>query len=140
MGCDIHIVLESRHRSGTKWVGEWSTRNYNVVGKGLHAKKRDYGFFGRVAGVRGQPNNLPRYYPQNMPRDVSDLAWDSFMDCPTDYHSPSHLGVHQFCEAWIAENPDNKEVRKEHVLYDLLGVDDDDLGARDYRVVFWFDN
>ncbi|KIC39384.1 hypothetical protein RA26_01670 [Leisingera sp. ANG-M7] len=60
------------------------------------------------------------------------------MRCPTDYHNPSHLSVSDFCEAYLAENPNDPSVRAEHAAYDLLGVDREE--DCEYRVVFWFDN
>lgn len=138
MGCDIHIVLERRRKGDRKWIGEFTSDNYNVVGRKMKASQRDYGFFGRLAHVRTSPNDEPCYYRKNLPRDVSDLAWDSYMRCPTDHHSASHLSVNEFCKAYLAENPDDPDVREEYAAYDLLGVDPDT--DCDYRVVFWFDN
>lgn len=138
MGCDIHIVLEYKRAGQSKWIGEYCSDNYNAVGRNLIARERDYRFFGRLAHVRHRPEEGPRHYPQNLPRDVSDLAWDQYMRCPTDYHSPSHLSVSDFCAAYLADNPNDTRVRPEYAAYDLLGITDDE--DCEYRVVFWFDN
>ncbi len=137
MGCDIHIVLERRRTSQDKWIGVFSSDNYEVVGKNLRARNRDYGLFWRLAGVRETQKETPFYFPKNLPRDISDLAWDEYMTHPTDHHTPSHLTVEEFCKAYVAENPGDPMVRNEHAATDLFGVYDDGC---EYRVVFWFDN
>lgn len=138
MGCDIHIVLERKRKGTDQWIGEFSSDNHNVVGRNLKADRRDYGFFGRLAHVRHSPTSGPSFYPRNLPRDVSALAWDQYMTAPTDHHSASYLSIDEFCTAYLAENPEDPDVRPNHVAYDLLGVDSD-TGC-EYRVVFWFDN
>ena len=138
MGCDIHLVLERRRVGSPKWIGEFSSDNYNAVGSNLLVRQRDYGFFARLAHVRGSPAGGPSHFPKNLPHDVSELAWDEYMTSPTDHHSPSHLSVYAFCEAWLAENPNHKTVRPEYAAYDLLGINED--SGCEYRVVFWFDN
>ena len=138
MGCDIHIVLERRRKGLSKWIGEFCSDNYNIVGKSMLARQRDYGFFGRLAHVRGSPKDGPSHYPKELPYDVSELAWDSYMSAATDHHSVSHLSVDDFCDAWLAEHPDHPTVRRDYAAYDLLGIDEDD--TLEYRVVFWFDN
>lgn len=136
MGCGIHIILERRYPD-SEWVGVWSSD----VGPGkLRAKiaRRDYGFFQRF-GVRGYRDDVTAIYPRNLPRDVSRFSWLQYMLCPTDYHSASHATLDEFCAAWLAENPNDAEVRAEHATYDLFGIfGDEDEG--EHRVVFWFDN
>ena len=137
MGCDIHIVLERRREGSNRWIGEFTSDNW-VIGRNLYARQRDYGFFGRLAGVRSSPQGGPRHYPKNLPRDVSELAWDSYIQYPTDHHSVSHLSIEDFCAAFLAENPNHKHVREDSIMGDLLGVYKD--SNCEYRVVFWFDN
>ena len=139
MGCDIHIVLERRREGSDRWIGEFTSDNFKCVGKNLEARNRDYGFFHRIAGVRGWgDNDKVDHYPKNLPRDVSDLAWDQYMTRPTDYHTPSHLTAEEFTAAYLAENPNSQTIRNDYAAYDLLGIDPDD--KCEYRVVFWFDN
>jgi hypothetical protein len=137
MGCDIHIVLERRKTTGGKWIGVYLMDDF-PGGRPVIAR-RDYGFFSRVAGVRGHTSET--LFPKNIPEDVSELAWQQYMTAPTDHHSASYMPASQFANAWIAENPPGPEskIRAEWAVYDLLGVDATE-GDFEYRVVFWFDN
>lgn len=126
MGCDIHTVIEEKVDG--RWVGVAASDR--MKDRPVYAQ-RDYSFFGRVANVRGDGPN----YPQNLPRDVSDLAWHLYMRCPTDHHSASHMSLEKFCEIHNAERP--KESRTEWAVEDLTGIDKDE---GKHRIVFWFDN
>lgn len=135
MGCDIHIVLE-RRTSGKPWedwIGVMAT-DYHP-GARLPVAQRDYNFFAEVANVRGETSDF-RNYPRNLPADVSRLAWQQYMKAPTDYHSPSHMPLDEFCATYVKINPE--KARAEHAAYDLFGVYGDE--GFDYRVCFWFDN
>ncbi len=135
MGCDIHIVMERHEPETGEWVGIWSSDN-GPWGR-TKVAQRDYGFFAQFA-VRGRAEQGV-IWPRNLPKTVSRLAWLQYMRCPTDYHSASHASVDEFCQAWLAANPNDEKVRREHVAYDLLGLslDEDDP---EHRLVFWFDN
>ena len=147
MGCDIHIVLERRAIGATKWVGVFCTDNW--IGSRPLIARRDYAFFAEVAQVRGEGSE-PRIYPRNIPEDVSRLAWQSYMEAPTDHHSPSHMRLGEFTDAWFRANASDalrnsgdRAPRQKFASYDLLGVSDyyDAEDRRyEYRVVFWFDN
>lgn len=128
MGCDIHTVIEEKVDG--KWIGVAASDRMKV--RPIYAQ-RDYSFFGSIANVRGHGPN----YPQNLPRDVSDLAWHLYMRCPTDYHSASHMSLEKFCAIHHKERP--KESREEFCVEDLTGIDRDE-GIGDHRIVFWFDN
>lgn len=132
MGCDIHIVLERRRRPGEPWVGLYATDK--LPGGHPEIARRDYDFFGAVARVRRQPEGFSNY-PQNVPEDVSQLAWQLYMRSPTDHHSASHMTAAEFCAIHHKVNP--QASREEWAASDLLGVDGDD---GEHRVVFWFDN
>lgn len=132
MGCDIHIVLERRKIDSRDWVGVYTTDTHPK--HRIQIAQRDYDFFAEVAGVRGRTDTT--MHPRNLPEDVSDLAWQEYMRSPLDYHSPSHMGVDEFCKAYLKANPD--AARPEFAAYDLLGADTDD--RFEHRVVFWFDN
>lgn len=138
MGCDIHIVLERRKKSGGDWIGVYLTDE--LPGGRPPIARRDYSFFGRIAGVRTQTADT--VYPKNLPEDISDLAWQAYMTAPRDYHSASHMPEVQFVNAWIAENPQgpDSKIRAEWATHDLLGAYCDEEGGFEYRVVFWFDN
>jgi hypothetical protein len=130
MGCDIHIVLE-RRKSGGEWIGAMAT-DFHPKSR-IEVAQRDYDFFAAVANVRGSGGR----YPKNVPKDISELAWELYMDAPTDHHSPSWMDAAEFCQIHNAVNPSKS--RAEHALFDLFGVwsGEDDV---EWRVVFWFDN
>ncbi len=138
MGCDIHIVLERRELPCGDWIGLYSSDVYQIVGKNLRVKNRDYSFFAEIAGVRGSPGP-EGYYAKNLPKDVSALAWHEYMKAPADHHSASHCSADVFCGCWLRMHPNNPGIRTEYALEELLGIYPDE-GDFEYRVVFWFDN
>lgn len=148
MGCDIHIVVERRRKGRPNWVGLYSSdAAWPVIHKNMIAARRDYGFFACLAGVRGEaPEGVTKMYPRNLPEDMSELTREQFWRCPTDYHSASYATPAEFCRQWLAANSardahfQQKDVRPDHVAYDLLGVDPADEDGDEFRVVFWFDN
>ena len=126
MACDIHTVIEEKVDG--KWIGVAASDRMKT--RPIYAQ-RDYSFFGAVANVRGGGSN----YPQNIPRDVSDLAWHLYMCSPTDHHSASHMSLEKFCGIHNVQRPDAS--RAEWAVEDLTGIDKEE---GDHRVVFWFDN
>jgi hypothetical protein len=132
MGCDIHIVVERRRKAGEPWMGLYTTDR--LPGGRPKIAQRDYDFFGAVAGVRCRPEGFSNY-PRNVPEDISQLAWQEYMRCPTDHHSASHMSAAEFCAIHHKVNPQIS--REEWAMADLLGIDGDD---GEHRVVFWFDN
>lgn len=139
MGCDIHIVLETRKRRtetepAGPWIGVWCSDR--MPDGRAPVARRDYDFFAAVAGVRGRPDDF-RNYPKNLPEDVSALAWREYMRAPTDHHSASHMTAEEFVSVYRAVNPvPDESAGRSHYL--LLGNDWDE--DEDRRVVFWFDN
>ncbi len=133
MGCDIHLVVERKatKKPNAKWIGTICC-DYSVGGR-IKPAQRDYDFFAEVANVRGRGTHFPR----NIPEDVSDLAWQQYMECPTDYHSASHMPLSEFCDAYLKVNPE--AARKEFAANDLFGIWNDE-DKYEWRVVFWFDN
>ena len=127
MGCDIHTVIEKK--VGEKWIGVLAS---DCAKDRPAYARRDYDFFAKIANVRGRGE----YYPQNVPHDVSELAWHLYMRCPTDHHSPSHMSIELFCQLHHQMNPSMS--RPEYCVGDLTGLWPDEDGP--YRVVFWFDN
>ena len=126
MGCDIHTVIEENVDG--RWIGVCASDRMKV--RPVYAQ-RDYSFFGSIANVRGSGSN----YPQNLPRDVSDLAWHLYMRSPTDHHSVSHMSLDKFCDIHNAGRPN--ESRAEYAVEDLTGIYKDE---GEHRIVFWFDN
>lgn len=155
MGCDIHIVVE-RNWDG-KWVGMRTDRGF--VRGGYNGEEtdwvypdvgqRDYAFFARLAGVRGDGPE-----PLGMPRDPSDLTLALAKEWEGDGHSFSYLPLKEFAERWCAEDEAfiatmaAERLKGESRAYARLldrasiGVFDayDDMDLDDFRVVFWFDN
>lgn len=143
MGCDIHIVVERRKIGRTKWTGIYSSdAAYPIIRKNMIAARRNYEFFTELANVRGHSETSKS--ARNLPEDMSELSREQFWRAPTDYHSASHMTPSEFCEAWSRANDkyderfQSKEVRKDFVVYDLIGIDADE--GDEFRVVFWFDN
>lgn len=134
MGCDIHIVLESRKKATEEapagpWIGVWCSDWF--PGQRPQVARRNYDFFAAVANVRGSGP----HYPRNLPEDVSALAWREYMRAPTDHHSASHMTAASFVDVYDTVNATDDDGR--FGLYRLLGADRD---GDDHRVVFWFDN
>lgn len=127
MGCDIHTVIEENVDG--HWIGVVASDR--TAGRPIYAQ-RDYDFFAYIANVRGNGPN----YPQNLPRDVSSLAWHLYMLAPTDYHNPSFMDLDAFCNAHHKVNPTMS--REDYATYDLTNISPEEDG--EFRVVFWFDN
>lgn len=142
MGCDIHIVVERRRKPAEPWVGLYTTDRSPGVNSGEIRNlrppiaRRDYDFFTEVANVRGRSNTAK--YPQNVPEDISALAWQEYMSAPTDHHSASHMSADEFCAIHHRVRPEQS--RADHATYDLLNLWSDEPDGVEYRVVFWFDN
>lgn len=156
MGSDIHIVIERKFRD--KWVGVRTdagipTLSYNEPGWDYHAPavgSRNYGFFGRLAGVRGVGPA-----PVGLPADASDLSTAMAVKWGSDGHSHSWLPLEEFAMRWCATDEGfiatmtRERLEGGDASYHRLmskaslgvydGYDDDDDVA-DFRVVFWFDN
>jgi hypothetical protein len=136
MGCDIHLVVERKRAKDTTWTGIFSSDNCPKSRPPV--AQRDYDFFAEIANVRGHGSR----YPQNVPEDISALAWQEYMSAPTDHHSASHMPIAEFAAVHNKINPEKS--RAEHAVYDLFGVSpeyaDEDEGPAEFRVVFWFDN
>ena len=154
MGTDIHIVIEQKFKD--KWIGvrtdvgipklayddaEGWDYTAPVVGQ------RDYAFFARLAGVRG---NGPS--PAGLPDDASDLSLALSDGWGVDAHSHSWLPLEEFAMRWCADNSEfiatmtrerleGEDASYHRLLYKAsINVYDGDADITDYRVVFWFDN
>ncbi len=113
MGCDIHIIVEYKHKD--RWVGvhacESADHNSHALyptGNGNQSlndmpkewggywrcEGRNYELFGRLSGVRGDGPA-----PNGLPPDISELAQMVVEQWGEDGHSHSHFtlrecGVH----------------------------------------------
>lgn len=156
MGCDIHIVVEYKHKG--KWVGVRTDQSvpikpYNNKDWDFNTPavgQRDYGFFARLAGVRGKGPA-----PKGIPKDASDLTRLLVEQWEGDGHSHSHLPLVEFAKRWVAgddkflaEMAADRLAGKDNVWERVLvkasiGALEyygREMDASDFRVVFWFDN
>jgi hypothetical protein len=153
MGADIHIVIERRY--GDKWVGVRTDEGipklgYTDTGWDYNAPavgQRDYAFFARLAGVRGDGPS-----PVGLPDDASDLSVALSEGWGVDAHSHSWLPLEEFAKCWCADNPEfiatmtRERLEGGDVSYFRLMnkasiyAYDGEHDITDFRVVFWFDN
>jgi len=153
MGADIHIVIERKY--GDKWIGVRTDGgipegSYNDTGWDYHAPAvggRNYAFFARLAGVRGDGPS-----PVGLPDDASDLSVALSEGWGVDAHSHSWLPLEEFAMRWCANNSEfiatmtrerleGEDASYHRLLYKAsINVYDGDADITDYRVVFWFDN
>lgn len=155
MGCDIHIVIECKW--GDRWVGLCTDQGYftgsykgEECGYSYPAVgSRDYPFFARLAGVRGDGPE-----PLGVPDDASDLTVMLVSGWEHDGHNFSHLPLKEFAKRWCADDKAFASVTAAERLEGSdrayarllnrasMGTFDlyDDMDVEDFRVVFWFDN
>ena len=145
MGADIHFVVEYKNPKTNRWIGVFDTDNifinsYNNSENPLKKLRgRDYEFFARLAGVRGEGPE-----PNGIPQDISELTAMLIEDWKSDGHSHSHRPLEEFIalklgisEAEIIANKlTNARNELRHFFGPLHAVSD----IHRYRVVFWFDN
>ena len=173
MGADIHFTIEHRDpNDGLGWAGVfWSDASYspslynrdylhvsnaNINFEELHRRmdpgvhpfgrlsRRDYGFFARLAGVRGDGPE-----PNGMPPDASVMTQRVVARWEGSGHSHGHMTLREFVKRKIISDETVAKAAKSK----LQGVDPiaEYLGdcVNDYdgitlddntRVVYWFDN
>ena len=173
MGADIHFTIEHRDpHDGLGWAGVfWSDaphsppiyntdymygQNANITPEeqrrrmdhGVHPfgrlGRRDYGFFARLAGVRGDGPE-----PNGVPPDASVMSQRCVLRWEGDNHSHGHMTLREFVKRKIISDDSLAEAAKSKLqsgdpIAEYLGdcVDDDyDITLDDNtRVIFWFDN
>ena len=163
MGCDIHFVVENKSKNDDiGWVGVYatstalafSTYGPKYDGVDVHwlgkLKERDYAFFSRLAGVRGEGPD-----PEGLPEDMSGMARREVESDGDDGHSHTFMTLREFITRKISEEPDIiKAVKRmtgdDPVLTFVKGTDitsdGDNYGGErlslddNTRVVIWFDN
>lgn len=138
MGCDIHAHIE------IKVNGEW---------KHYHAPdfERDYAMFDRMAGVRGDGENMI-VAPKGLPDDLSVITQICREDWGADAHTESWFNVRELkvFEDYLQEDQDIYYSSKiSHIYGWLFGNRYGGLAEyrheyppeiEDVRMVFWFDN
>ncbi len=170
VGADIHFVIESRDpNDDLGWVGiYWSdasfapaSYSYNPVrapdetdsdfyfhvDSNVHPfgrlRRRDYGFFSRLAGVRGEGPE-----PNGVPDDASVMASRCINRWGGDAHSHGHMSLRDFIQRKIVGDDTLAEAAKTKLagrdpIEEFLAehYDGNDITLDDNtRVVYWFDN
>ncbi len=106
--------------------------------------RRDYKFFARLAGVRGDGPE-----PNGVPPDASAMSQRCVLRWGSDNHSHGHMTLREFVKRKIVSDDSLAEAAKCKLqggdpIAKYLGdyVDDDyDITLDDNtRVIFWFDN
>ena len=172
MGADIHFTIENRDpHDDFGWVGVfWSDaphspsgynhtaydNNANISAEeqrrrmdhGVHPfgrlGRRDYEFFARLAGVRGDGPE-----PNGVPPDASVMTQRVVARWEGDGHSHGHMTLREFVKRKIISDDSLAEAAKSKLqggdpIAEYLGdcVDEsNDITLDDNtRVVYWFDN
>ena len=105
--------------------------------------RRDYEFFARLAGVRGDGPE-----PNGVPPDASALTQRCVSRWEGDGHSHVHMTLREFVKRKIISDGSLAEAAKSKLqggdpIAEFLGncIDDDDITLDDNtRVIAWFDN
>ena len=106
--------------------------------------RRDYDFFARLAGVRGDGPE-----PNGVPPDASTLTQRCVSRWGSDNHSHGHMTLREFVKRKIISDDSLVEAAKSKLqggdpIAEYLGdyLDDDSSITLDdnTRVIFWFDN
>lgn len=172
MGADIHFTIEHRDPSdGLGWVGVFysgasyspdmynksylhdtdikasSEEYYRRLDYGVHPLgrlgRRDYDFFARLAGVRGDGPE-----PNGVPPDASALTQRYISRWRDDGHSHAHMTLREFVKRKIITDVTIADAAKSKLqggdpIAEYLGdcIDDDGITLDDNtRVIAWFDN
>ena len=169
MGADIRFVIENRDpKDGYGWVGVYATdlphaySGYNMealknagpndevplaMDRGVHPfgrlGRRDYDFFGRLAGVR---RDGPE--PNGLPDDLSTMSRRFIDRWEGDGHSHCHFTLREFVKRKIITDVTVADAAKSKLqggdpIAEYLGdCDDESFITLDdnTRVIVWFDN
>ncbi len=170
MGADIHFTIEHRDpNDGLGWTGVfWSDASYSPsrynkdclhdpntsieeahrrMDRGVHPfgrlGRRDYDFFARLAGVRGDGPE-----PNGVPPDASALTQRYISRWGGDGHSHAHMTLREFVKRKIITDVTIADAAKSKLqggdpIAEYLGdcIDGDGITLDDNtRVIAWFDN
>ena len=170
VGTDIHFTIEHRDpHDGLGWVGVfWSDAphsppSYNHstyygpaisaeelrrrIDRGVHPfgrlSRREYKFFARLAGVRGDGPE-----PNGVPPDASAMTQRCVMRWEGDGHSHVHMTLREFVKRKIITDVTIADAAKSKLqggdpIAEYLGdcIDGDGITLDDNtRVIAWFDN
>jgi hypothetical protein len=105
-------------------------------------KGRNYDFFARLAGVRGEGPE-----PKGLPRDRSELTGYHLSEDDSDLHSHSWDTLEDFAWAWIKSQPDEtvasavgNHLQGDGTLLKFVTGTWDPEDLKLYRVCYAFDN
>lgn len=133
MGCDIHYVIEVKHKN--KWVAV-------SIGEDQLLRNRNYRLFNLLAGVRATQAKLNT--PKGFPYDASDTASYLNDHWGSDGHSHSCLLMYQVKKIlldYMNEPGIAFSVHQhQYPIYTFTGMSIKDQDLENYRLVFWFDN
>ena len=172
MGADIHFTIEHNDpEDNLGWVGVFYSddsyspsshnmsyaydRNANTTAEeqrrrmdhGVHPfgrlSRRDYDFFARLAGVRGDGPE-----PNGMPPDASVMTQRVVARWESGGHSHAHMTLREFVKRKIITDVTIADAAKSKLqggdpIAEFLGdcIDDDGITLDDNtRVIAWFDN
>lgn len=170
VGADIHFVVENFDPNDQLgWVGiYWSDASFSVASYNFRftrspnetdsdfyrrmdsdvhpfgrLRRRDYGFFGRLAGVRGEGPD-----PNGVPNDASVMTNRCLKRWEGDAHSHGHMPLRDFIRLKIMGDDTLAEAAKTRLtgrdpIEEFLAehYDGSDITLdENTRVVFWFDN
>ena len=173
MGADIHFTIEHRDpHDGLGWTGVfWSDASYSPsrynqdclhdsnantnleemyrrMDHGVHPfgrlSRRDYDFFARLAGVRGDGPE-----PNGMPSDASVMSQRCVLRWEGDGHSHGHMTLREFVKRKVISGETLAKAAKSKLqggdpIAEYLGDCVDDANGitldENTRVVYWFDN
>jgi hypothetical protein len=162
MGCDIHLYVEKRLKSGdwafvrdlNETINSDGLRPWAAQGKPVGGfwklSGRNYNLFANLAGVRGDGPEA-----KGLPGDVSDYLQEEVDGYGSDGHSHSWSTPLEFMEAYISAMEiydehseldkyiqirlkDGAEVALDAFMRDMCSLDMDQ--GDEYRFVYWFDN
>lgn len=130
MGCDIHMSIEYRPRSGVEW---------SAFSDGEIDCPRHYRMFGAMAGVRDYEGNQ-MFAPRGLPSDLSQETYGMTHHTPRDgggviedFHTFSWLSPDDF-RACVDKIGGSCVARSILAAMDAM-VD----GGMEVRLIFWFD-
>jgi hypothetical protein len=143
VGCDIHIILETKNEAG-KWVGEQHYNGISAEALGIDKEDRRYVFwqilnrnyplFAKLAGVRGDGPE-----PRGLPDDASELSRMVIDSWGLDAHSVSWGLLSEVGGLFLATiNPKAMlEPDRHEQIANLFNLS---TTLEDYRIVYFFDN
>jgi len=97
MGCDIHILVEAKHKDSKGWF--LTDLDFNI--------NRDYDLFKRIAGVRG-----PGPAPLGFPEDISDGSKFTIDRWGVDGHSHTYMSIEDLCKLTFEHTYDTNTVAR----------------------------